>query len=371
MSEYDDESPWGDDPGQQADPLDELAAASEGGSPQGYAPAYGSQPGPAMDGHQRLDTDLSCRGCGYNLRGLGLGQTCPECGMAVDWSAQGDLLQYANVHWLGKLKQGMTWYIVAIFATIGLAIVNGVISMALQAPTNFQPSSSQQSGQPTFNQMMPQSQGSSAQLAVTLVIGMISAAMFVIAVWMLTTPEPGQQEDSPMNARSLFRWGWIIGAALTTAANTIMLANVLVAMGVSLAGMIPSLVAYFAMFVYLRRLALRVPDAGLAGQTRTVMWGIVASYGVMIVAALAMLIAMVAAFSSSSGGSGPGAGLAAGALIGIGGVCLAGLGILVFGIWGLVLTFLYRARFARCEAFARRSGHSPATYSGHPSDQPY
>lgn len=36
----------------------------------------------------RIDRDLECRSCGYNLRGLDPSGTCPECSLAVEISSR-------------------------------------------------------------------------------------------------------------------------------------------------------------------------------------------------------------------------------------------------------------------------------------------
>ncbi len=45
--------------------------------------------------------DVGCRGCGYNLRGLRIEATCPECSIPIGRSVFGDLLRYCNPAWLG------------------------------------------------------------------------------------------------------------------------------------------------------------------------------------------------------------------------------------------------------------------------------
>src|SRR5688500_20183649 len=69
-----------------------------GGAPyghQGYAPA---PEGP-------IGNDLPCRKCGYNLRGLTPAMRCPECGTAVGYSLQGDLLRFCDPGWVDTLSR--------------------------------------------------------------------------------------------------------------------------------------------------------------------------------------------------------------------------------------------------------------------------
>lgn len=54
-----------------------------------------------------VNDNRSCVHCGYNLRGLPLDGKCPECGKAVRHSLRGDLLKYADPHWLERLRFGV------------------------------------------------------------------------------------------------------------------------------------------------------------------------------------------------------------------------------------------------------------------------
>ena len=49
-----------------------------------------------LDAEGRVDEDITCRKCGYNLRGLPTDGACPECGSAVGHSTHGDLLRFCD-----------------------------------------------------------------------------------------------------------------------------------------------------------------------------------------------------------------------------------------------------------------------------------
>src|SRR3954471_9644603 len=53
-----------------------------------------------------VTSDLNCRRCGYNLRGLTYGGRCPECNVPVAMSAQSDALRYGDPRWLRRLCIG-------------------------------------------------------------------------------------------------------------------------------------------------------------------------------------------------------------------------------------------------------------------------
>jgi len=52
----------------------------------------------------RLDVDLRCISCGYNLRGLAHGGICGECGKPVSWSVRGNFLFPADLRWISSVR---------------------------------------------------------------------------------------------------------------------------------------------------------------------------------------------------------------------------------------------------------------------------
>lgn len=61
----------------------------------------------AADG--RLDTDVYCVGCGYNLRGQLPTGVCGECAARVEWSLRGSALYFADPNWVARLRSGVAW----------------------------------------------------------------------------------------------------------------------------------------------------------------------------------------------------------------------------------------------------------------------
>lgn len=113
------------------------------------------------------------------------------------------------------------------------------------------------------------------------------------------------------------------------------------------------IVGFFGQFVYFRRFALRIPDEKLAGATRTVMWGFVVSYAVIILGA--GIAALGGGFKAATGGGSrsPSGGELAG-LIGGGFVaCAALVSLLVFVCWVYRLLLQYNWAFAEAAGQAR------------------
>jgi hypothetical protein len=75
----------------------------------------------------RIDYDLKCHGCGYNLRTMALDGRCPECNEAVAVTLE--VLDLGRApEWLGRIRAGLALYPVA-----GVAVFAGVLLQTLLA----------------------------------------------------------------------------------------------------------------------------------------------------------------------------------------------------------------------------------------------
>lgn len=86
--------------------------------------------GPAevqMDESGRIDEDLACRGCGYNLRGLTVEAACPECSASAGLSVRGDLLRFSDPAWVERLGRGMGWVIAGFISSVLVGIVGSIL----------------------------------------------------------------------------------------------------------------------------------------------------------------------------------------------------------------------------------------------------
>lgn len=191
--------------------------------------------------------------------------------------------------------------------------------------------------------------------ALIMAVVIAGGALGLWAIFLITAPEPmiAVQED-PFTLRKVVRGTAVvglIGGVLSQSAHfggPVPGWALLGGLVLSLAG----IAAMFGEFVYLRRFARRMPNDKLARSTTTVMWGYVTMYAAMIVlgatAALAgFAMVMAPATPVPSGLSGGWL-----ATIGILG-CGFFIGMLVFGIWYIVLLFQYLNAFKRQAAAAR------------------
>src|SRR5689334_24506997 len=65
-----------------------------------------------------LETDVPCRKCSYNLRGLSADGRCPECGTPVGLSVQGDFLRYSDPTWLKTLWEGADFVLTGVIVIV-------------------------------------------------------------------------------------------------------------------------------------------------------------------------------------------------------------------------------------------------------------
>lgn len=273
-----------------------------------------------LDAAGHVAEDIACRHCWYSLRGLSPDAACPECATAVRWSIFGDRLLYADPTWARQLASGALWMLVATF--VAIVVSGGVIDRFFGT--------------------------TSVSYVGTLIAAMIS----LVGTWLITTPEPGRAEDSPIwNVRSMTRILAFIAVANAVLTFFLFVPNLppaVRAMLMTASGVLALLgVAGAVLFhLLLYRLAVRIPNAGLARQTRIVMWGIGIAYS------LASLAATITFYWILSGGGATATQpspvlIAAMAIMG----CPAAIGIIVFGIWSIVLLFRYRtALFAAADA---------------------
>lgn len=64
-----------------------------------------------LDADGRIDVDIQCHACGYNLRMQPLAAGCPECGEAIEAAGRDDAdrLDRADPRWLARVRRGARW----------------------------------------------------------------------------------------------------------------------------------------------------------------------------------------------------------------------------------------------------------------------
>ena len=256
-----------------------------------------------------IDHDLPCRHCGYNLRGMTEDRACPECGTAVGRSLLGDMLRFSDPQWVRTLSRGAAWILWSVLVGLLLGILGAVVGFVAAINS-----------------------GGVGSGLLNFYIGLLSllpSIIYLVGVCYLTAPEPAVVEQSGLPLRLLLRWTVVISTIISMLGIGLALTSPVMTGVTDLLSSIVGLVGYIALFVYARRLALRVPDYNLAKQTKTVMWGTIITLSGMI---LFGIMAVVLGFA------GAGVGMA---VLGIP-ICVLTVGYLVFAIWSLVLLIWYK-----------------------------
>ena len=230
----------------------------------------------------QLDTDVTCRKCKYNLRGLASNSNCPECGTPVDFSTRGDVLHNSDPAWVDGLQSGI---LCIVWGTV-FTIVSMVVAFILKV----------------------QYLGIDLSIAATLV-STGAAILHVYGAWMLTAPDPsGLGEDRYGTSRKLIRITLLIGVLqhlvrLATLSMTLPPTFFWATIYLALAAALASLVGLFAMLNYLAKLARRFPDENLARRAERTMWefgiplSVVAFFGLLAFASAGQSVAIMLLFS--------------------------------------------------------------------------
>ncbi|MCP4247116.1 MAG: serine/threonine protein kinase [bacterium] len=210
---------------------------------------------------RRIDDDLPCVGCGYNLRGQTRGSLCPECATPIRRSMTGDLLTGADVEWLQRVCRGQS--------AINTACLSGLLLLLLVVGLVFVAAADLVSA--------------SLEARLLQVLGwlpLVPAVLLLVGTLGVTALDPRLTlTEQPLALRRLVRWA----AVLTVAAVPLMQGIWLILRGVgaSTAALHAVHVVMNPVFAvialgtlisacsYLAGLAARIPDANLAGRIKS------------------------------------------------------------------------------------------------------
>jgi len=282
-----------------------------------------------VDDENHVAENTKCRKCGYELIGLDPYGNCPECGSPIGFSLEVDLLRYANIDWLKRIKGGFTVYLISMAVAVVMIIISIVISIVIK--------------------------DLAVRAMVTMGITIVMAFFTLIATWFITWPYASDHPEME------------IGHSLRTAVRIVLVFSMMSQIGGAILAIHPAIGLYAQLptqilavalnilfMLYLQRLAMFIPDERLAAHTKIVMYGL-AIVGIIATAATVLAIASginPAALQSTGGGGGAAPTMSVPMLAMIGMGCVAGLSGLVFMVWMIILIFKYRNRFARAVRLA-------------------
>lgn len=232
---------------------------------------------------QLVEHDAPCTRCGYNLRGLTVTGKCPECAWSVEASLQGGLLRFAGPEYLTSLALGAKIVIILNIANavLGLIAIGVVAAWAL------------------MNGSMQATQGAGGAPALPFLgmieasatgLGVLATSVSLVGYWLLTTPDPALSfAEQPRAARRVVRAA-VAAVAIIQAMGMVVAfmsprlatgtpgpmnpgpALQIASGGLGVLGTVAGAVQFFAMMLYARWLAQRVPDSVMVERTKTYLW---------------------------------------------------------------------------------------------------
>ena len=287
----------------------------------------------AFDEDRKMQVDIACRACSYNLRGLAIDQACPECGVAVSASLPPDGLVFSNSRWLIRVARGCLFLPVIVFGAIAGGMGLGLIEEFVRQPAQ-------------VVGWQFQLIAGAFQVAVT--------ALLIYSFWMLTLPEPGRNQwhirwstrriartlilsslifnalPSVVNRFIYFSTWWIIGDA---GLDTLRWTSSLLSSACGLLGCI-------GLLFYAASMAPRIPNDQLARRTDLVRWGL--GSALVLAFILQLLVAVAASLDLYDWRSFRLLDVTYDTLV----VIMLVLTVL-FGVWALILILQYRDHLLR------------------------
>jgi hypothetical protein len=207
--------------------------------------------------------EVICLKCGHDLRGLPPSGACPECGMAIERSLQGNLLRFSDETYLVALHRGVFLILAAIIAQVVFYVALFVGAFALASGT------------------VPPMRGIElfAAFAGCLLIGVVLVQRY--GWWLFSAPDQAYLgADLGTTSRIVVRVTVAVLALLTGLNAAVESAQLGRGAGpmddvadiVGTALLLALAVKFFASILYLRWLALRLPDPGVDRKAKLLMW---------------------------------------------------------------------------------------------------
>lgn len=202
-----------------------------------------------------------CIRCSYELQGLPANGICPECGLPIERSLRGDLLQYSDVDYRSSLARGVTFIMAGLICYL-IVLVGGLL--------------------------LGLSGVSKSQVLLTI-LGFGASIVSLYGYYQFSVADPGQlTSNRGETPRRVLRTAIAI-VAITSVLNivlTFLSGNTRMNFGrsgsfdsadmvnllASLIGAIAGAVQFFAAMLYTRWLAPRLPDERIFKRAKLLMW---------------------------------------------------------------------------------------------------
>ncbi len=236
----------------------------------------GPPPSPSQSG--TVETGYWCGGCGYALEGLPFNGQCPECGLSVRQSLAGDLLRDAGPQYVESLRRGATLVLVSLVASFSMQIIGLIAALGFAAYIGV---SAAGGAAPAA---MP------AMSWITLVqtlFGLVGVAFSIVGLvgwWKLSTHDPRHGPTQQGTARQVVRVAVTVVTATSLASVVLQpffgsvgaampgAGIMVVAIGIGIISVAAGATMFFAAMLYIKGLAVRIPDHELESRARTFIW---------------------------------------------------------------------------------------------------
>jgi len=226
-----------------------------------------------------LRLDIACISCGYSLTGLRVDAKCPECGVPLAKSLQGDLFEHSDEAYVRKLYLGAKLVIASILFMVILMIVSFGFQMFVAFGS------------------LSQAAGTRGEFVATA-LGVLASFIGAFGWWSLSEPNPRSMvANDGMNARMLVRimvvTNVVIGivsqllvlylnsqisqmqgnstAQPGTVSNGLVISGLLILV-VSLTSIVTFAVAFFSQMRYLQWVGPRLPNPWVTDRAKLMMW---------------------------------------------------------------------------------------------------
>lgn len=271
--------------------------------------------------------------------------------MPPDRSDDTPPLHEADPAWLGQLASGMNWLVAGLWASILFGAITTGLSLGIVAEAYAGILTGEHRELADTADLVP------AWFNVLIALGIATlSAVFLVGCWRVTQDDPAARTVAPSLAMT--RWTCVPAFVINIPASLALLAggNLLIAiaaLGLKLAALSLLSIGFPASLIYLRHLARRLPDPGLARQTTLVFWGQFAAGLLLIGCMIVMLVIVVmAALDNAAADLGPW----------LMWIMAPGLvAVIGFFLWWVWLMMAYRSRLSAAHKAARRdAAQAPA-----------
>jgi hypothetical protein len=250
---------------------------------------------------------------------------CPECGTPIeDTLLRGNLLRFADYHWLGKVRTGVAIRILFVFVFAFYVVA------AYKVPVR--------------------GSARSAGSVVALVLGSAGGILSLAAACLITTSEPRVVvQKTRLALRHVVRGSALVGMLAASFVHVGSPGGSAWNVGAGLLTVVAGFVNVNAELVYLRRFARRIPSEKLELDTTTVLWFLAILCVLVALGALVLIAPLIIPASSTAESVFLGAGIAL--PFAICGGFLAGC---TFALWYVIILFRYYSAIRLEASEARR-----------------